>query len=97
MSFSIENNLQFRDNFFLPQILLLLLFYQLQCTVLRWGLSENWLPKTLKSIQLHANITELCPAMVAGCYSNLGSQYRPQKQFFMHTYIYPLLEKHNNI
>ena len=28
------------------------------------------------SSQLHSNITELCPAMVASCYSHIGSQYK---------------------
>ena len=37
---------------------------------------NNWLPKTLKSVQLHPNITEICPAMVAFCYSNIGPQYK---------------------
>ena len=36
---------------------------------------NNWLPKRLKSVQLHPNITELCPAMVACFYSNLCSKY----------------------
>ena len=37
---------------------------------------NNWLPKTLQSVWLHTKITELCPAMVACCYSNHGPQYK---------------------
>ena len=32
---------------------------------------KTWLPKTLTSLQLNPNITQLSPAMVAYCHSNL--------------------------
>ena len=43
-------------------------------TALRWGLSKNWLPKTLQSVQLHPNITKLYPNSVACSYFNLRPQ-----------------------
>ena len=43
--------------------------------------TNNWLSKTLKSVQLHPNIIALCPAMVDCCYSNLGPQYKITRFF----------------
>ena len=39
------------------------------------GFPNTWLPETLKSVQIHPNIIDLCPALVACCNSNLGQQY----------------------
>ena len=52
---------------------------QLDYTALHFCSPNNWLPKTLNSVQAHCNITELCPAMVACCYSNLGPPYKKKR------------------
>ena len=37
---------------------------------------NNWLQKELTSVQLHPNITKLCPAMVVCEQTNINPQYK---------------------